>query len=581
MAGGTEPLAEPPKGSRARLTALGRSSGGATVRRLPAGASLVAAVLALLAALGVGGMLLEPAGAILPIDPSAIDGQDAFVSAVTLLALAIGLSRGKKIAWYLAIAVFSSALVLQLFVLGHTIAGGLAAICLLVLVASRSRYRASTSRSMLLLVAFALGLGAGLVVAQAILIDLLTGQVKAVLDAATGWFSFDDPTGIASKSGRVLIDVLALAARVLLAIAAIAILRAVGGRSSSPAERARAQELGRLHAAGALVPFQFGQGTEPFLGDDGNGLVVYGRAGRTSVVLGDAIGPSPSADAAFVEFIEHCVQSDEVPTVYQASESSRHLLVKCGLHPFKVGQEAIIDLATFGLEGSRRANLRHTVTRAKKGDVVVSWFSDGLPPDELDRLGPGMVAIDQTWQANAGPKLTFTIGQFSLADLATVGVAVAVNESGEPIAFTTFRRTDAAGGWVLDLIRRKPGSVPGAVESCVAEAALGLRRSGASTLSLGLAPLAGLDTHSPDGYERLLAVGARLVRRWYDVEGLAFFKKKFDPRWEPRYGAIQHPWHLPAFAVALLRLHLAGPGGSLLVAGRATVSAAFSGTARR
>jgi phosphatidylglycerol lysyltransferase len=204
-----------------------------------------------------------------------------------------------------------------------------------------------------------------------------------------------------------------------------------------------------------------------------------------------------------------------------------------------------------------------------------------VPDDELARLGTGLVDLDRAWQEGAGPELAFTIGRFSLSDLAEVAVAVALDPADEPIAFATFRRTDTSGGWVLDLIRRRPGSTPGALESSIVEAALGLRAAGESTLSLGLAPLAGLDLHSPDGAERLLAIGARLVRRWYDVEGLAFFKRKFDPRWEPRYGAVQRPWHLVGFATALLRLHLAGPGGSLLVAGRAAVAAAFAPTSRR
>ena len=352
------------------------STGQGTLRLLPAGASAVAAVIALLAALGIGGVLIEPAGAILPIDPTTFDGQDALVSAVALLALAIGLSRGKKVAWYIAIAIFSSALILQLVVLGHTIAATVAAICLLSLVANRVRYRAGTQSSLLPLVGLALGLGAGLVIAEAILVDQVTGQARAALDTVTSWLSFSDPTGLATR-GSVLIDGLALAARILLAIAAIALLRAVVDRRSGPVERAHAMELGRLHAAGALTPFQFGEGTEPFLGSDGHGLVVYGRAGRTAVVLGDPIGPPRSAEAAFAEFIERCVQNDEVPTVYQASASSRHTLVASGLRPFRVGQEAIIDLEAFGLEGSRRANLRHTVTRAKRGGVVVSWFRTG------------------------------------------------------------------------------------------------------------------------------------------------------------------------------------------------------------
>ena len=63
--------------------------------------------------------------------------------------------------------------------------------------------------------------------------------------------------------------------------------------------------------------------------------------------------------------------------------------------------------------------------------------------------------------------------------------------------------------------------------------------------------------------ERGLALGARMIRSGYDVSGLAFFKAKFDPRWEPRYLAVARRRHLPGVLLALLRLHLGGSAGLL------------------
>ena len=94
---------------------------------------------------------------------------------------------------------------------------------------------------------------------------------------------------------------------------------------------------------------------------------------------------------------------------------------------------------------------------------------------------------------------------------------------------------------------------------------MAFRADGASTLSLGLAPLAGLDGANGTWEERLLAGAGRLVGRWYDVRGLYVFKRKFDPYWIPRYGAIRRQRDLLGFVIGLLRVHLSG---SLRLPGR-------------
>ena len=108
-------------------------------------------------------------------------------------------------------------------------------------------------------------------------------------------------------------------------------------------------------------------------------------------------------------------------------------------------------------------------------------------------------------------------------------------------------------------MRRAPDGPPGAVEACIAEAAPSFRAAGARTLSLGLAPLAGLDTSSRPFEERVLAVRRPSSSEpWYDSAGLARFKNKFDPYWIPRYGAIRRRRDLLGFVVGLLRIHMAG-----------------------
>jgi hypothetical protein len=77
--------------------------------------------------------------AVLPLSPLAPSAFGAVLSAVTLVALAVGLRRGKRRSWELAVIVFGAAAFVQGVLLHHPIAG-IAGACLVVLLAGRERY---------------------------------------------------------------------------------------------------------------------------------------------------------------------------------------------------------------------------------------------------------------------------------------------------------------------------------------------------------------------------------------------------------------------------------------------------------
>jgi phosphatidylglycerol lysyltransferase len=295
----------------------------------------------------------------------------------------------------------------------------------------------------------------------------------------------------------------------------------------------------RTYGHGALLPYQIGSDKSFFAPPDLQGAIVYGRAGRVLVILGDPIGPASDQPAVLARFVRQARSQGFVVGVYQATADARAALAAVGLRRiFLVGREAVIDVASFHLRTARRANLRHTVTRFRRGGGQVRWFPNGLDDETSERLAPQLCALDREWHRRSGPSLGFTIGHLDLALLAHQPIAISVEPDGSPVAFATFRPTGADGGCVVDLLRRLPGSVPGAVEASIVEAATAFPSSGVTTLSLGLAPLDGLRLREGLLEERLLAASAHLVAPVYDTSGLAFFKGKFDPSWTPRYGAV-------------------------------------------
>ena len=78
--------------------------------------------------------------AVLPLSPIEPPAFDASFSVITFVALAIGLRRGKRASWELAVLVFGAAAFAQGVLLHHLIAGVIAAGCLVVLVANPAHY---------------------------------------------------------------------------------------------------------------------------------------------------------------------------------------------------------------------------------------------------------------------------------------------------------------------------------------------------------------------------------------------------------------------------------------------------------
>ncbi|MBF6605147.1 MAG: DUF2156 domain-containing protein [Chloroflexi bacterium] len=491
-------------------------------------------VAVLAAALGwsaLGPPVDVPTTPVAPLTPAFL----RILGAVALWSLAVGIARGNSLAWWMTLVVVALAVLADL---PSSVAGradlGVAVLAVLVvgfLVSGRHDD-----------VGGAPGWGRWVAVA---LVLLGLGSFGPIADA---------------------VPMLPQVARVAVAIAAIGILRpapsASGGEGSVGEGSAGAAEaVIAASGTGALLPFQRRPGMRSFVARSGDCVVVYARAGRTVVILGDPIGPPERWIEVLREFGAAARRAGWIVTVYQATVDARDALGAAGFgRIFRIGQEAIVELTTFSLAGSRRANLRHTVTRLRRDGGSTAWFPEGLDDATAGSIGSELAGIDAAWRVAAGPELGFTIGAFRPSDIRTVPLAVAFDPAGLPIAFVTFRPTGADGGFVLDLIRRRAGSVPGAVEACIAEAALGFRAAGALRLSLGLAPIHGLRSDAGPIEERSIRWAAEAVGRWYDIDGLAFFKAKFDPVWIERSIAIRHRRDVLAVAVALVRLHLSSDG---------------------
>lgn len=342
------------------------------------------------------------------------------------------------------------------------------------------------------------------------------------------WWQFEFDAQ-APRALRALLGAFVLAAGVAL----WQLLRPAAGRLERPG-------LPELNRAAAIIRTQERSdallglmGDKSFLfSASGRALLMYGKRGRSWVALYDPIGPREEWAELIWRFIELADAHGGRAAFYQVRADSLPFYLDAGLKLLKLGEEARLLLPGFGLEGGHRSNLRYALKRGEREGLSFELLS----AETAWREQGSLTAISEAWlEAHKAREKSFSVAGLSPGFLAVQSVAL-LRQQGEPVAFVTIMTTDLKKEATIGLMRQTPAASGYAMEFLFAKLALELKSQGYECLSLGMAPLAGIEygplsSHWHRIAELLVEHGSRI----YNFEGLRTFKNKFQPDWTPRY----------------------------------------------
>lgn len=285
--------------------------------------------------------------------------------------------------------------------------------------------------------------------------------------------------------------------------------------------------------------------------DAKQGFVMMQRYGGSLIAMGDPVGPPDVARALIWRFREEADRLGLRPVFYQVGETYWQTYLDLGLGLVKLGEEAMVALHDFGLEGRERADLRQAWNRGKRGGLSFRV----APVEEIPSLLPRLHAISNAWlEDKAGDEKGFSLGSYDPDYLVRFPVAL-VEAEGQIVAFANLWQAPAGAELSVDLMRHVNEAPKGTMDFLFIELFLWGRAQGYARFSLGMAPLSGLAQHRLAGrWNRLAGLLARHGERFYGFSGLRRFKSKFDPQWRPRYLAAPGGMHLPAALLDATRL---------------------------
>jgi lysylphosphatidylglycerol synthetase-like protein (DUF2156 family) len=314
----------------------------------------------------------------------------------------------------------------------------------------------------------------------------------------------------------------------------------------------RARDIVRRHGQGTLDYFALRDDKVHFI--DGDSLVAYAVYGGVCLVSPDPIGPEAERDRLWSSFRTFVDSHGWTLAVLGAGEDWLPTYRSSGMHDLYLGDEGVVDISRFSLQGGRNKGLRQAVNRIARYGYTISFHDPArLEPGLADAL---RAVMTRSRRGDVERGFSMTLGR--LFDPRDVGLllAVATAADGTPVAFCQYVPATGINGYSLDLMRRDDGDHPnGLLDFVIVETIEHLRQLGMQGLGLNFATMRSvLAGESGDGLHR--RVERWMLRRMsssMQIETLWRFNAKYDPDWQPRYALYQSPEQAPAVAVAIAR----------------------------
>jgi phosphatidylglycerol lysyltransferase len=290
----------------------------------------------------------------------------------------------------------------------------------------------------------------------------------------------------------------------------------------------------------------------------GDGFLMYGVEGRSWVSMGDPVGPERTATELAWQLRSLADRHGGWTCFYQVSAANLPRYLDLGLGLFRLGEEGVVPLGSFTLDGPERRGLRQAFSRAERDGLRF----DVVPAEEVPPLLPALRAISNAWLAERSVREKgFSLGYFDDRYLRE-GPVARVMHGGRAVAFANLWTSTTRAELSIDLMRHVREAPRGTMEFLFTALLLWGKGEGYLQFNLGMAPLSGLEDRSlAPLWNRL---GARIFRHgehFYNFQGLRLFKEKFAPEWRPRFLAAPGGLRLPVAVANIAALVSRGLGG--------------------
>ncbi|MEV0799321.1 bifunctional lysylphosphatidylglycerol synthetase/lysine--tRNA ligase LysX [Kribbella sp. NPDC050281] len=268
---------------------------------------------------------------------------------------------------------------------------------------------------------------------------------------------------------------------------------------------------------------------------DKQAAIAYRVVNGVSLASGDPLGDPLAWPGAIQRWLAEARTYGWSPAVLSVSEEGAHAYVDAGLRALSMGDEAIIDVADFTLEGRTMRPVRQAVTRVQRAGYHAEVVRHGdLSPEALAQY----VGLAERWRgAQTERGFSMALGRLGDPSDARCVMVIARDSDGEVRGLLSFVPWGVRGV-SLDLMRRDPESVNGLMEFMVTSLVDACGDLGLHRISLNFAMFREIFSDAERvGAGPVLRLTSALLTaasRFWQLESLYQSNEKYLPRWSPR-----------------------------------------------
>jgi phosphatidylglycerol lysyltransferase len=284
-----------------------------------------------------------------------------------------------------------------------------------------------------------------------------------------------------------------------------------------------------------------------FFSDIHDAFLAYRIAGGFAIVLEDPVCAEENKLQVLAEFEHHCRKMGLKPAFYRVDENSIPWFNSLRKRKLMIGQEAILEIRDFTLEGKDKKSLRNGLNGLRSKGYVTTVH----PPPHTVGFMSQLKKVSDDWLTSfQKQEFIFSQGMFDQAELQQQDIITVEDHDGNIKAFLNIIPDYAADECTYDLIRKTTDAPAAAMDALIVKLVEYAKEQNKLYLNLGLVPMTGI-SQPENTAEQILKLAADKIKRFQRYKGLREFKGKYATIWENKYLIYENDFDLLQLPLAL------------------------------